>query len=155
MIVLLKMTRTDFGAGFVAALLAMAVSAGCNRAPARSPSKEVPITGRVTLDGNPLAEAEVQFTTANFASFAGATDNDGVFKLWSSVGGEQTCEGPCQVTISKYVLPEGATPEPDVSPMMQGGQQLLPPRYWDPGFTELTADVPKDGGSFDFALQSR
>lgn len=155
MTILLRTALAPWRTCFAGVLMAMSVAAGCNRAPTRAPSKEMPVTGKITLDGGPLADAQVQFTTQTFGSFISATDSDGVYKLLSTVGGEQTCEGPCQVTISKFVLPEGVTPEPDVSPMMQGGEQLLPRKYWDLDLTELQADVPAEGGSFDFHLTSK
>lgn len=48
-----------------------------------------PVSGKVTLDGTPLADAQVQFKTANQATFTGATDSTGTYKLWSATGGEQ------------------------------------------------------------------
>lgn len=156
MMVLLKTARARSWISRAWALLAITVAIGCNRAPVPTETKEVPITGKITLDGNPLADAQVQFTnTGNFATFSGATDSAGTYKLWSPAGGEQTCEGQCMVTISKFVLPAGVTPEPDVSPMMQGGEQVLPRKYWDLDSAELTADVPKEGGTFDFPLTSK
>lgn len=128
---------------------------GCGRPPARAPSQPVPVTGKVTLDGKPLAGAEVIFTTQTLGIFAAATAEDGSYKLVSSVGGEQICEGPCQVTISKFVLPEGQTPQPDMPPEFQGGKQLLPPRYSRRDETKLGVNVPKEGGTFDFQLDSK
>lgn len=153
--IFIKSRRAPARLGPALALLAMAAVVGCTRAPARAPAKEIPITGKITLDGNPLADAEVQFRNANFATFGGATDAAGVYKLWTHDGGEQVCEGPCQVTVSKFVLPAGVTPEPDLSPMVQGGEQVLPRKYWDMDNTMLQADVPKEGGTFDFPLESK
>lgn len=140
---------------FVGVLAAIAAAVGCGKPPARVPSKEVPVTGKITLDGSPLADAQVQFTTGTLGAFTGATDAAGVYKLWSPAGGEQTCEGPCRVTVSKFVLPEGVTPRPDTSPMLQGGKQLLPGKYSDLNATVLKANVPKEGGTFDFPLESK
>lgn len=128
---------------------------GCAKAPARAPSQPVPITGKVTLDGQPLPDAEVIFKTQTLGTFAAATDANGVYKLVSSVGGEQVCEGPCAVTISKFVLPAGQTPQPDMSPELQGGKQLLPSKYSDSNETKLGVNVPKEGGTFDFSLDSK
>lgn len=128
---------------------------GCARAPARAPSQPVPISGKVTLDGKPLADAEVIFKTQTLGIFAAATNDSGEYKLVSSVGGEQVCEGPCTVTISKFVLPEGQTLQPEMSPELQGGKQLLLPRYSDSNETMLGVNVPKEGGTFDFPLESK
>lgn len=128
---------------------------GCGRPPQRAPSQPVPISGKVTLDGKPLAGAEVVFITETLGTFSAATADDGTYKLVSSVGGEQVCEGPCKVTISKFVLPEGQTPQPDMSPELQGGKQLLRPKYSQRDETVLGVNVPKEGGTFDFPLESK
>lgn len=128
---------------------------GCAKAPKRAPSQAVPVSGKVTLDGQPLADAEVVFVTPTLGTFVAATGADGTYKLVSSVGGEQVCEGPCKVTVSKFVLPAGQTPQPDMSPELQGGKQLIPPRYSNREETKLGVNVPKEGGTFDFPLESK
>jgi hypothetical protein len=64
-------------AGGLAGLLVCAAAIGCNKAPARAPMQEVPVNGMVTLDGKPLAGAEVVFTTPSLAMFTAATKEDG------------------------------------------------------------------------------
>ncbi|HEV7223367.1 MAG TPA: hypothetical protein VGN42_11745 [Pirellulales bacterium] len=129
--------------------------AGCGKAPARAPIQEVPVKGLVTLDGKPLAGAEVIFTSPSLAVFTGATKDDGSFQLSSSFGGETVCKGLCKVTIGKWVMPAGVTPQPNMSPQLQGAKQLLPPRYSDPAQTKLSKDVPEAGGDFKFELTSQ
>jgi hypothetical protein len=136
-------------------IFAVILIAGCGHANQRAESKPVPITGKVTLDGQPLADAEVIFTTATLGRFAGVTDGEGKYTLVSAVGGEQVCEGPCKVTISKFVLPAGAILQQGMSPLMQGGRELLPPQYSSYDFSQLSPAVPKEGGTFDFPLQTR
>lgn len=155
MMIFTRSHRAPAWLGPALTLLAILSVVGCTRAPTRAPAKEISVSGKITLDGNPLADAEVQFRNINFATFGGATDSNGVYKLWTLEGGEQACEGPCQVTVSKFVLPAGVTPEPDLSPMVQGGEQVLPRKYWDMDNTMLHADVPKEGGTFDFPLESK
>ena len=131
------------------------VVAGCGKPPARAPIQQVPVKGVVTLDGKPLAGAEVVFTSPSLAVFTAATKDDGSFQLSSSFGGETVCKGLCRVTISKWVMPEGATLQPDMSPQLQGAKQLLPPRYSDLEQTKLSQDVPESGGDFKFELTSQ
>jgi hypothetical protein len=131
------------------------VVAGCGKPPARAPIQQVPVKGVVTLDGKPLAGAEVVFTSPSLAVFTAATKDDGSFQLSNSFGGETVCKGPCKVTIGKWVMPEGATLEPNVSPQLQGAKQLLPPKYSDPETTTLAKDVPEAGGDFKFELTSQ
>lgn len=137
------------------AALLLCVLAGCGKPPARAPMQEVPIKGVVKLDGNPLAGAEVVFTAPSLAVFTGATKDDGSFQLSSSFGGETVCKGTCKVTISKWVMPEGAALEPNISPQLQGAKQLLPPQYSDLALTKLSQDVPEAGGDFKFELTSK
>lgn len=141
-------------AGGLAGLLVCAAAIGCNKAPARAPMQEVPVKGVVTLDGKPLAGAEVVFTTPSLAMFTAATKEDGTFQLSSTFGGEQVCKGLCKVTIQKWVMPEGAKLEPNMSPQLQGAKPLLPPKYSDPEKTTLQQDVPETGGEFKFELTS-
>lgn len=137
------------------AALIVAALAGCSKAPTRTPVQEVPVKGVVTLDGKPLAQAEVVFTTLSLGTFTAATKDDGSYQLSSSFGGEAVCKGPCKVTIQKWEMPEGAQLQPDMSPQLQGAKPLLPPRYSDSEKTELKADVPESGGDFNFELTSK
>jgi hypothetical protein len=119
---------------------------------------ELPVTGVVTLDGKPLVGAEVTFTCANPPGiFSGATDENGKYQLWSNYGASSKLEGHCTVKISKMELPPGVQPPPPdvhVAPMMLGAKESLPPRYSDGIKTKLSADVPAEGGTFNFELTS-
>jgi hypothetical protein len=132
----------------------MVALAGCNKAPARAPMQEVPVKGVVTLDGKPLAGAEVMFMTQSLGTFTAATKEDGSFQLSSSFGGEQVCKGLCKITIQKWVMPEGATMQPNMAPQLQGAKPLLPPKYSDPEKTTLQEDVPEAGKEYKFDLTS-
>ncbi len=130
------------------------VSAGCQKSPV-STVQTVAVQGKVTLDGQPLDGAEVVFTTPLLATFTALTATDGSYQLATAGKGTQTCTGTCKVTVSKFVLPAGKTPEPNRAPQLQGGQQVLLPRYADATQTTLTVNVPEQGGQFDFPLTSR
>lgn len=146
------------GAKSFATIIAASVAfcCGCERAALPlAPVAQIPVTGKVTLDGQPLTGAAVTFTTQSLSAFTAATKEDGSFQLSTSYGGEQVCKGLCRVTISKIVLPAGVQPEPNVSPWSQGGKESLPAKYSNPESTQLKADVPEQGGQFDFPLTSR
>ena len=147
--------RWQFGLALILAL----ASAGCKKGPARAEAGEVPVTGVVTLDGKPLAGAEVTFTcNTTTGVFSGATDENGKYQLWSNFGSTAKLEGPCTVKISKMELPPGVEKPPadmPVSPQMLGAKESLPPKYSDGGKTELTASVPAEGGTFNFELKSK
>jgi hypothetical protein len=150
--------RSRFFQSFAGSVLALAAVAGCNRAPARQQAGEVPVTGVVTLDGKPLADAEVTFTcAANNGIFSGAADKNGKYQLWSNLGSTAKLEGNCIVKISKMELPPGVKPPPPdmpVSPQMLGAKETLPPKY-SSARSILSANVPEGGGTFDFELTSK
>lgn len=143
-----------------------AAVAGCNRGPQRPMSGEVPVTGVVTLDGKPLAKAEVTFTCSSPSGiFSGATDENGKYQLFSNYGASTQIQGHCSVKISKLELPPGvepppptapgAEPPPPMSPMLMGAKEVLPAKYSDGVKTTLTADVPAGGGTINFDLTSQ
>lgn len=144
-------------------LLAVAC-AGCG-SPSAGPST-VSVQGTVTLDGKPVEGADVCFINGQFSSTA-KTDAAGVYEL---AGG--AIPGPNTVYISKLSIPEGAMAgmegaidegqmmamagDPALARSKKGPKQLLPPRYSDPGKTELTVAVPEAGiQAADFALKSK
>jgi hypothetical protein len=138
-------------------IVAFAAPLGCS---AKSPGPAV--EGVVTLDGQPLANANVQFIpqgeTLGQAGF-GKTDDAGRF-LIGPAGSKQrgTAPGEYKIVISKYVKPDGSDyiPKPDEDPMLGNYKELLPPAYSDPSRSALTANVP-DGGTknLEFKLNSK
>jgi hypothetical protein len=118
-----------------------------------------PVTGTVTLDGQPLAEAEITFTpigtTAGLGS-EGRTAGDGKYQLKAVRRGAGAAAGQYKVVISKRVMPDGSVvrPSPDTPPIMSPGKELLSPQYSDPAQTTLTATVPAGGGTIDFPLKT-
>jgi hypothetical protein len=132
---------------------ATVAAAGCQKSHA-TVIQTVAVQGTVTLDGKPLEGAEVVFTTPLMASFTALTAGDGSYQLSTTSGGAYTCTGACKVTISKFVMPPGKTAEPNLSPQLQGAQQVVPFRYCDPAQATLMVTVPDQGGRFDFRLTS-
>ena len=134
------------------------ILAGCIGSDPSAP-KLVPVTGAVTLDGKPLAGAEVGFVptgdTKGFGS-VGKTDGEGKYKLTSARGGEGAVAGNYKVVISRRLMPDGsAPPSGDKAPMESAARESLPTKYSMKGQTTLTATVPDGGGPVDFALKSR
>lgn len=144
--------------------------AGCSGTTSSGP-KTVPVSGTVTLNGKPLADAEVRFICDGFASF-GQTGDDGYFELvQGAVPGENT------VTVSKIEGGEGIELNPDegmdagqLEAMQMGAegdpssssitadlpQQLIPAEYSDPAKSKLTYPVPEGGTtSADLRLTSQ
>jgi hypothetical protein len=152
--------RLEIAASLVLASYLVGLS-GCSSLPAGPPL--VPAEGVVTLDGKPLAGAQVMLEprgeTRGQAVFA-KTDGAGKFAVASPDGKQRgAAVGNYRVIISKLVKPDGSDfiPDPNSGPDDTGGfRQLLPSVYSDPVQTTLTADVP-DGGtkSLEFKLNSR
>lgn len=132
---------------------------GCGKSSQEVPTVEV--SGKVTLDGQPLGEAEVRFVGEKLAGFA-VTEADGSFTL---PNGAQP--GPNKISISK-IDPSKLPPNlrgmsmADLQSIAQGQGmktvpgQVVPPKYSDPLATTLSFDVPAEGTNIaDFALTSK
>lgn len=109
------------------------------------------VTGKVTLDGQPLAKVSLQFTpeSPDGSPSYGVTDSDGAYELLFSNDRSGAMPGKHRVEI----LP--VEPETDDSGKLVEGAVLvkIPVRYSQPG--SLTADVQAGSNSIDFALDSK
>jgi hypothetical protein len=134
----------------------------------------VPVSGVVTLDGQPLEHATVTFApkkTEGSAASVGTTDAAGKFELYVVRPGvdpnnplKGAIPGEYTVTVSLLVKPDG-TPvpapkigsnEPPPPPANMGAMESIPQRYSFPGQSQLTATVGPQGGSdFKFDVQSK
>jgi hypothetical protein len=139
----------------------LAAAAGCDgrRAP-------VPVSGTVTLDGNPVEGATVTFHLVgddkDGRPAIGQTDKTGTFRL--TTGTEDGARpGEYKVVIVKNVLPGPKRKMPDFPDTPEGRNQrehflwkqfgddqlpyrnVLPDRYADLRATPLTCKVPGDG----------
>ena len=116
--------------------------------------KLVPVEGVVTLDGKPLAAADVMFIPVDDTKGqggAGRTDAAGKFALQSHDRQHQGAPaGNYRVIVSKLVKPDGSdyVPDPNAGPFDTGGfKDFLPAAYRDSdaGQSKLTAEVPEGG----------
>ncbi len=128
------------------------VALGCGSAK-RPTVKTVKLSGTITMDGQPLEGAQVNFLATEYAGVA-TTDASGRYELEGQPG-ENT------VYIRKF---EGvgadfdATMMDSVSDAGGGGgpRQMVPARYSDPSQTELRYVVPDRATSdANFELSSR
>lgn len=136
-------------------LLALAVSAGCQRGP-----RIVPVSGVITLDGQPVEGAAVMYLLKPGGRVAtGVTDAQGRYTLTTHPSGDGAYEGLHDVTVSLYrdeSSPGTNTPEGAVS-----GSSLVkivwivPEKYSKPGESGLTTSVKYGQKSiYDFDLKS-
>jgi hypothetical protein len=142
--------------------LSLVLAGGCQ--PVSKGPPLVPAEGIVTLDGKPLAGANVmlqpQGETRGDKAFYGKTDESGKFVAASADGKQKgAAVGTYKVVINKLVKPDGSDfiPDPNSGPEDTGGfRKLLPDAYSDEAKSILTADVP-DGGAktLEFKLSSK
>lgn len=146
--------------------LGIAMQTGCGPGTKSGPSGVVPVTGKVTLDDQPLAGALVTYipiSSVSGESFdAGAVTNDqGMYELRSGEGETPgALPGEYRVVISHLVKPDGSVvkPDKDKSPMqlaLEGAKETVPTTYSDMAFSKLKQTVPAGGGKFDFPLKSK
>jgi len=157
---------------FFVCLAALAFLVGCSK-----PSADVgatPVTGTVTLDGEPVEGASVAFApqSAGGRAAAGLTDASGHFSLTTVQSGDGAMPGTYLVTISKtegaaisvdmpkdvssMTPEEGAAYLASVQEMQKASLEvtdLLPTKYKSPAESGLTAEVKQgEKNEFTFAL---
>jgi hypothetical protein len=116
---------------------------------------DVPVSGVVTLNGQPLAGATVTFDTDEpqvRAMLVGVTDAAGKFETKTATTQTTAYEGKYRVTISRMVKPDGSPLGPDEMPADFLAVESLPARYSNPLETTLDATVPAGGQQFEFKL---
>lgn len=136
--------------GLLASVLVL--GQGCGTA-----TRLVPVTGKVELDGNPLAGAVIAFIPTGDTLGTGAsgrTEADGRYQLQTRQG-KGVMPGTYKVTISRWLRPDGSDPLPDVPPIESDAREILPPRYSNAEETVLTAVVPENGATIGFPLTLR
>ncbi|MDR1384724.1 MAG: carboxypeptidase-like regulatory domain-containing protein [Planctomycetaceae bacterium] len=133
---------------------------GCNQ---RNGIKTDIVTGKITLDGKPLANANVNFTPNGGGNAAyGVTDENGVYKLQTSQGKADagTTPGEYLVTIHKPVFePTGKkitdSETKEVTDELKS-RELVPDIYKNPKKSKLSAViVAGKKNTFDFDLESK
>jgi hypothetical protein len=152
----------------VAGLLAIVSLAGCGGSgvtPAPDVGPLAPVSGIVTMDGEPVAGATVFFRPAvakQFNGALGATDASGKYELKSDVGnGEFKPGAPLgkyQVTVSKFVKADGTSLPAgklltDPKEML-GAHESIPVEY-SATSELLTFEVTSAGGKFDIPMKSK
>lgn len=96
--------------------------AGCGRS-------DVPelaaVSGTVTLNGTPLADAAVQFVPVNGRPSSGRTNSSGEYSLMYNDDADGCLPGPCRVLISTGSAGE----ENDDGEIVGARNETVPPQY--------------------------
>ena len=129
----------------IAAMMAVMLItiSGCGR------SEFAPLTGRVTLDGEPLPTAVVTFISEGGTSGYANVDSSGryVAKSGSDKGLKP---GNYKISVIAY-KPEVITDRKEAKVPIP----ITPPRYADPTKSGFAYDLTESGGTYDLDLKSK
>lgn len=126
----------------ISAAIAMGCLLGCGGSDHPDVGK---VSGTVTLDQKPLAEATVMFQPPNGRASLATTDSNGKYSLTYIDGVPGAMLGTHKVIIRTEIPGEDGKP-----PI---AKEKLPKKYHDK--TELTADVKAGSNTHDFPLTSK
>ncbi|WP_237722821.1 carboxypeptidase-like regulatory domain-containing protein [Singulisphaera acidiphila] len=122
-------------------------------------SNLVPVSGVVTLNGEPLAGAVVTFLPPQWSPGVGETNAKGEYSV-SSSGRPGISPGEYKVAISLLLSaegePQGLGPRSSLAqpPGMLTSKEMLPREYADLGTSKLTAKISPKGGHFAFDVKA-
>lgn len=122
-------------------------------------AKLFPVSGTVTLDDQPLANASVVFLAGEGVPGSGArgtTDAEGKYTLTTSHGGPGAAVGSYTVVINKIVMADGSPIPPGTTSIAElQTKDIVPPLYTNPSNSPLKATVSENSPPIDFQLKSK
>jgi hypothetical protein len=149
-------------------VLATIMVGGCSSGTRRAPT--YPVTGTVTMKGQPLEGATVVFVPAEGSSqeaASGITDAAGKFKLSTFLADDGSQEGEYRIKVSKFDIKKPTKEEQDKyisieeEQKMQFGDEkptppaknLLPPKYANEASSGFTYTVKKGQNTVELNLE--
>jgi hypothetical protein len=125
------------------------VFAGCGEA---DPFEHVGVSGKVTLNGEPLDGATITFVPTVTGAGAHGQISAGTYKIGRSEG---PGPGSYRIEISKNVASGRKIPDPEYpGKMMEETQNLIPPQYNIN--SDLKVDVKNEAEQvFDFSIETK
>ena len=147
-----------FGMACVVASCVLLAAVGCGDKD--EGPKLTPVSGTVNLDGKAAPGVMVTFVPVGKTPGEGATgvtDATGVYQLKVRGTKVGVPAGEYKVVCQKLVMPDGSDFDASKVPSLadSGARQILPPSYSDGEQTTLKAQVPAEGGKFDFEVKSK
>lgn len=122
--------------------LALVLMTGCGRAPADDAPDLLPVAGKVVSNGQPLADAVVEFTPeAGGATSTSVTDSEGYFELVYSDGRKGAVSGQHRVRVTESMASAG-----------EGGQTEIKISAKPPEETVQMVVVKDKDAFFEFTL---
>ncbi len=124
--------RPQRALGVLCALAALGFVAGCG-GPASSGAKLVPVSGKVTYKGKPLAKGRVSLMPLKPGNTASGDIVDGAFKLSTYQRDDGAPPGQYKVSVTAW----------EKEPTMESpkGTPAIPRKFFTPEKSGLTADV--------------
>ena len=143
---------------FLATALFLSLLAGCGSDAKDADSKLVPVSGKVTYNGESLKDGTITFILNGDKSRAFTSPiSNGSYTLVESVTAKGAIPGEYKVTVVSEIAPTGGSGTPDPS---KGKDQELPKpesripvKYSNKDDTDLKATVPTGGKTIDFELK--
>jgi hypothetical protein len=108
------------------------------------------VTGVVTVDGQPIEGASVEFIPSSGRPSVGLTDASGKYELMITNDDKGALVGSHKVRITTLVNPVSSEGD---GPTVEGRKEMLPAKYHDE--SELTAEVASGSNTIDFALTTK
>jgi hypothetical protein len=154
------MVRKAVFAAILAGLVIAGV-VGCQ--PQGATERTYPVTGTVTLNNQPLADATVTFHPISGGKVAvGKTDASGKFTLTTAGTGQSgAIPGRYKVTVQKFESQEQPAAAPASGEYVEApadttpapSKNVLPEKYADPNTSGFEAEVKAGENSFTFNLE--
>jgi len=107
------------------------------------------VSGVVTLDGQPVASADVTFTPDQGRPSMGQTDDEGKYRLRYSAESDGALPGMHSVSISTQRDQTGGEGD---QPLVPAQEERIPAKYNEE--TELSREVSAGENTIDFELTS-
>jgi hypothetical protein len=132
-----------------ASLVATVLFGGCS---GNYPGGAVPVSGVVTLNGEPLEQGTVCFHDSNGMTVAIGMVDDGSFEMSRSESHHGVVPGAYKVSVMSWIEFPGMTmPNGSVSK----GVSRVPQKYVDSKTSGLSAEVPDHAETINFAIEGQ
>ncbi|MHC5538731.1 hypothetical protein ACYOEI_10955 [Singulisphaera rosea] len=140
---------TRRGSSLVLAVAAsLGTISGCGSEAEEFP-ETFPVTGKVSLRGEPLTKGAISFVPTNGRPATATIESDGTYHLSTFKPGDGAVPGPYRVTVSATDTDPMQMPRPGDPPP----KNLVPKKYGRTATSDLNATVEKKPNEIPFDLR--